>query len=138
MKKTKKKSVAKKIVTVSKKAKSSIIPTAISAGLAVAAAGTYFLYGSRHATRNRRLVKAWSLKARGEILEQLTKLPEIDERTYHKVIKEVAGKYKALENINAKDVKEFTGELQDHWKDIAKDIAKSAPVIKKISFAKKK
>lgn len=112
-----------------KKAEPSINKTAVGAGLvavAAAAVGTYFLYGSKNAPKHRKQVKAWSLKARGEILEQLEKLAKVDEETYHKVIKQVASKYKTLKRLDAKDVVEFADELKGHWKDIAKEVARSA------------
>lgn len=112
-----------------KRAKPSINKTAVGAGLAAvaaAAAGTYFLYGSKNAPKHRKQVKAWSLKARGEILEQLEKLSKVDEATYHKVIKQVASKYKTLKRLDAKDVVEFAEELKGRWKDIAKEIERSA------------
>lgn len=108
-----------------KKINSSINTVAVGAGLAAVAAavaGTYFLYGSKNAPKRRKQVKAWSLKARGEILEQLEKLSKVDEAIYHRVIKEVASKYKTLKRLDSKDVVEFVGELKDHWKDIAKEI----------------
>ncbi|MBI5913342.1 hypothetical protein HY839_02780 [Candidatus Azambacteria bacterium] len=112
-----------------KKAGSTINKAAVGAGLAAVAAaaiaGTYFLYGSKNASKRRKQVKAWSLKARGEVLEQLEKLSKVDEATYHKIIKEVAGKYKTLERLDPKDVVEFVGELKDHWKGIAKEIARA-------------
>lgn len=111
-----------------KKQGHTVSTTAVGAGLAAVAAavaGTYFLYGSKNAPKHRKQVKAWSLKARGEILEQLEKLAKVDEATYHKVIKGVAGKYKTLKRLDAKDVVEFADELKGHWKDIAKEIARS-------------
>lgn len=112
-----------------KKTGPTITKTAVGAGLAAVAAavaGTYFLYGAKNAPKHRKQVKAWSLKARGEILEHIEKLAKVDEATYHKVIKEVAGKYKTLKHLDAKDVIEFAEELKDHWKDIAKEIARAA------------
>jgi flagellar basal body-associated protein FliL len=38
---------------------------------AVTAAGAYFLYGSKQAPQNRKKVKGWVLKAKGEVLEAL-------------------------------------------------------------------
>ena len=113
-----------------KKAGKTVATTAVGTGLAAVAAaaaiaGTYFLYGAKSAPKHRKQVKAWSLKARGEILEQLEKLSKVDEEIYHKVIKQVAGKYKTLKRLDAKDVVEFAEELKSHWKDIAKDIARS-------------
>jgi hypothetical protein len=47
------------------------IGAGIAAGVAAAALGAYFLYGSKDAKKNRAKVKGWMLKARGEVLEQL-------------------------------------------------------------------
>src|SRR3990170_7547126 len=71
-----------------KKAGSSMSVAAVGAGLAAvaaAAAGTYFLYGSKKATKHRKEVKAWSLKARGEILEQLERLFHLHEKAFQVV-----------------------------------------------------
>lgn len=84
-------------------------------------AGAYFLYGSKNALKNRRRVKAWSLKARGEIMEKMEGISEVSEKVYHKIIQEVSDKYKALKNINENEVSEFTKELKGHWKNIAKE-----------------
>ena len=40
----------------------------------MAAAGTYFLYGSKDAKKNRKAVKSWALKAKAEVLEALEKV----------------------------------------------------------------
>ncbi|KKP42413.1 MAG: hypothetical protein UR31_C0015G0013 [Parcubacteria group bacterium GW2011_GWA2_33_14] len=98
---------------------------AVGAGIvaiAAAAAGTYFLYGSKNAKKNRKQVKAWSLKAKGEILEQLENLSEISKPVYHKIVQEVTDKYKAIKNLDKKDLDEFTKELKGHWEDISKQI----------------
>lgn len=127
---------------VSPKKAGSSVAAAAGAGLAAiaaAAAGAYFLYGSKHAAKNRRQVQAWGLKARGEVLEQLEKLPDINEKTYQKAIKEVALRYKAVHQLNAKDVTEFVSELKGHWNDIAKEIARAAaPASRKKSKTRKK
>lgn len=111
-----------------KKAKPAINKTEVGAGLAAiaAAAGTYFFYGSKNAPKRRTHVKAWSLKAKGEILKRVEKLSQMDEATYHKIIKEVARKYKTLKRLDPNDVVEFVGELKNHWDDIAAEIARSA------------
>ena len=111
MKKTKKSSAVKR----------ALIGTGVVAA-AAAAAGVYFLYGSKNAAKNRRLVKAWSLKARGEILERLENLSEINEKVYRQVVEEVSARYKKLKHLSSKEVTEFGAELRKHWKDIAKEV----------------
>ena len=112
MKKAKKSSVVKRVA----------IGTGVVAAAAAAAAGMYFLYGSKNAAKNRRLVKAWSLKARGEILERLENLSEINEKVYRQVVEEVSARYQKLKHLSSKEVTEFGAELRKHWKDIAKEV----------------
>lgn len=96
------------------------------AALAAAAAGTYFLYGSKNAGKNRKRVKAWTLKAKGEVLEKLENLKVVDEEIYRKIVKDVAARYQALKKIDTKDVLAFATELNNHWKEIAKKAGTSA------------
>ncbi len=112
----------------------------IGAGLvaiAAAAAGTYFLYGSKNAKNNRAQVKAWTLKARGEVLERLEKLPAISEEVYSNIIKEVSARYQTLKKLDAKEVAAFASELQGHWKEIAKSVKTASKAPAKAIKAKK-
>jgi hypothetical protein len=99
---------------------------ALGTGVAAAAAGIYFLYGAKGAAKNRRKIKAWTFKAKGEILEQFENLSEMSEEAYHKIIKEVSDRYQAAKNINKKDIAEFVSELKSYWKNISKEIVISS------------
>lgn len=91
--------------------------------LVAAAAGAYFLYGSKGAGKRRKQVKGWALKAKGEILEKLESLSEVSEEIYHRVVKEVADRYQDLKNIEPTELQEFRSELQSNWGKIKKEIA---------------
>jgi DNA-directed RNA polymerase subunit F len=100
---------------------------AIGAGIAAAVAavaGAYFLYGAKDAAKNRKKVKAWSLKAKGEVLEKLEKLSDINEEIYHKIVDEVSAKYQKIKDIDQEDIENFVGELKSHWKKIEKEVKK--------------
>src|SRR3989338_6365228 len=103
-------------------AKEVLVGTGLVAVVA-AAAGAYFLYGSKNAKQHRKQVKSWTLKAKGEVLEKLEKLKEVNEEIYHKVVNEVSKKYQAVKSIDKKDVEELVRELKSHWKSIAKEVA---------------
>lgn len=92
------------------------------AAVVAATAGTYFLYGSKNASRNRKKIKGWMLKAKGEILEKLENVKDINEEIYHKIVNEVSNKYQALKSIDKKDVMAFADELKKHWKGIEKEV----------------
>jgi gas vesicle protein len=108
-------------VGISKKMKNKIIKgAAVGAGIAAVIAGTYFLYGSKNSTKNRKKVKSWMLQAKGEILERIENISEVSEDGYNKIVKEVADKYQALKKIDKRDITEFVEEIKSHWKDIEK------------------
>ena len=101
------------------------------ATLAAAAAGTYFLYGTKKGAKARKQIKSWMLKAKGEVLEKMENMQDISEDVYKKVIDEVGAKYRAVKNIDSKDLDAFAKELKSHWKDIKKEIEKKTKPAKK-------
>ena len=107
--------------------------SAIGAALVVAAAaGAYFLYGSKDAKKNRKAVKSWSLKAKGEVLEKLEKAKDtINEENYHKIVDGVLTKYEKVKDAHKDDVEDVVKELKGHWKNIKKHLAPT-PVKKNV------
>ena len=109
----------------------------VLAGAAVAAtAGVYYLYGPS-GKKHRREVRGWMFKARGEVLERVEKLKEIDAKAYHSLVDEVSKKYKKLKHVNGQDVARLARELKAYWANIEKDLEKKARsgkrVVKKVA-----
>jgi hypothetical protein len=102
---------------------------------AVAAAGTFFLYGSKNAAKNRKKVKSWALKAKAEVLEKLEDAQEMTEAEYKELVQAVAGAYSGVKSATKGDIKEFQKEMMEHWQAIEK-FAK--PKVKKAKKAAKK
>ena len=103
-------------------------------GLAVlvaAAAAGYFLYGSKEGAKNRKKVKGWTLKAKGEVLEKIEKLKKVDEEDYNNIINKVGEKYAKVKNIDSDEVYAMMGDLRKHWKNIQKKIEPKAKKIAK-------
>ena len=96
------------------------------AALAAAVAGTYFLFGTKKGAKTRKQIKGWSLKAKGEVLEKMEALQDINEKTYHKIVDEVKAGYKKIKSIDAKDVEAFGKEMKAHWKGIGMEVKKRA------------
>ena len=113
---TKKSKTTKKEVSTNQKVGVGIGLTAA----AVAAAGAYFLYGSEKASKNRKVVKSWALKAKAEILEKLEDAKQMSAEEYEELIAAVAGTYQGVKGATKKDLKEFASEMQDHWHTIEK------------------
>jgi len=103
------------------------------AALAAAAAGVYFLSGKK-GVKNRKKVKGWMLKAKGEVLQEMEHMKNMSEGTYHDTINAMSERYKILKNVDKKELDHLVKELKSHWKHIKKDL-KVKP--KKVSKKKK-
>jgi len=103
-----------------------------------ASAGAYFLYGSKDAQKNRKMVKGWALKAKGEVMEKIEMLKgELTEENYNKIVDTVLLKYQNVKTSTQDEVLELGGELKSHWKNIKKHLV-VAPQNKKAKKTVKK
>jgi len=102
---------------------------------AATAAGAYFLYGSKNASKNRKKIKGWTLKAKGEVLEKMEAMKNIDEANYKRIVDTVATKYKKLKTVSTKEAESLAKELKAQWKEIHKEVS---PKKKAEKIAKKK
>jgi len=96
----------------------------IGAGIglaALAAAGTYFLFGERGA-KNRAKIAGWSLKMKGEVLEKIEALKSIDREAYHELVDKVAARYAKLEKVSAAELRHLTVDLKNAWAHISKEL----------------
>lgn len=92
------------------------------AAIAAFAAAGYFLYG-KDGAKNRKKVRGWMLKAKGEVLEGVEKMKDVTEEQYNAIIHKVAAKYKAVKGIDPAEVDTIMRELHGHWKNIKKSIS---------------
>lgn len=112
------------------------VKVAVGAGiaaLAAFAAAGYFLYG-KDGAKNRKKVRGWMLKAKGEVLEGVEKMKDVTEADYKMIVNKVGEKYRAVKNIDSAEVEAMVRELHGHWKNIKKSIT---PTPKKKKVAKK-
>ncbi len=82
---------------------------------AVAAAGAYFLYGSEEAPKNRKKVKSWMLKAKGDVLQKLEAAEHMTEDEFHAVVEKVLTTYNKAQTISKKELKDFKAEMLEDW-----------------------
>ncbi len=110
---------------------------ATGVGLLGAVAAGYFLYGPKGA-QNRKKVRAWTIKAKGEVLSEFEKMKDVTEASYAQAIEKVAARYSKLKDIDPAEVASLVGELKRHWKNIQKDLKPAPKKAAKKSAAKKK
>ncbi|KKP83728.1 MAG: hypothetical protein UR85_C0002G0041 [Candidatus Nomurabacteria bacterium GW2011_GWF2_35_66] len=88
----------------------------IGATVAALGAAAYVLFGP-DGKKNKKAIKGWAIKMKGEIIEKLEEAKEISEPVYHKIIDQVQAKY-----ADAQDLENAVKEVKKHWKTMVKDI----------------
>lgn len=105
----------------------------LGAGLAAAAVGaalgSYLLTGKR-ATKTKRVLKSWMLKAKGELLEQLEGLQDVGEKAYDDAVDQVTAKYSKMSGVAQEEVDDMAAELKKQWKLVNKGLGKVKRSIK--------
>lgn len=87
---------------------------------AVAAVGAYFLYGTKDAKKNRKQIKSWALKAKGEVLGVLEKAGKMTQGEFNDLVNNVASAYATAEKVSKKDLAEFKAEMSENWQGLVK------------------
>lgn len=111
--------MAQKKVSAEKKSGNGLEVGFALAGLA-AIAGGVFLYGTDAGKKKRKAIKGWMLKAKGEVIERLENLKEVNEENYHKIVDAVEAKYKAVKSVAPEELAEVVADLKKSWKSIVK------------------
>jgi hypothetical protein len=94
----------------------------------ISAAGAYFLYGSKHAEKNRKMVKSWTLRAKAEVLEGIEKAKDMTQEEYEQLIDKTIKVYGKVKNASADELMGFAKEMKSHWKTLEKKGARQAKV----------
>lgn len=93
---------------------------AMGAGIAAISAAAYVLFGPE-GKKNRKKIKGWAVKMKGEIIEKFEKMQEVTEPTYHKVVDEVSKKYAKAKGVSEDEINEVVGEIKKYWKHLTRD-----------------
>lgn len=92
----------------------------IGAGVAALSAAAYVLFGP-NGKKNRKIIRGWSVKMKGEIIEKFENAKEITEPVYHQIIDSVQEKYSKLKNVDQEELVAVVNEIKKHWKSIKKE-----------------
>lgn len=121
----------------------------IGAGLLAASAAAYYMFGP-NGKANRKNLKGWMIKMKGEVVHALENAGDVSQVAYEKIIDTVASSYQNIKGVPREEVLELVGQLKRQWRAISavrgsmkKTVAKKKKAVvasakKTISGAKKK
>jgi gas vesicle protein len=127
--------MSKKIV--SKKGSNIKAAIGIGAGVAVLSAAAYMLFGPE-GKKNRKVIKGWSVKMKGEIIEKFEEAKELTEPVYHQIVDAAKAKYSKVKNIDPKELEMVVSEIKKNWNALKKEVVGKKPAKKVSVVAKKK
>lgn len=93
----------------------------LGASLAGIAATAYFFFGPK-GKKHQKIVKAWAIKMKGDVIEKLEKVQEVTEPIYHKTIDVIAAEYTKKAKAGKEEIAELASDLKKHWKTISKEV----------------
>lgn len=103
----------------------------IGAGVAAITAAAYVLFGPQ-GKKNRKIIRGWSVKMKGEIIEKFENAKELTEPIYHEIIDNVQAKYAKLKNVDQAELVNVANEIKKHWKALKKEASgKKTKTVKK-------
>lgn len=103
----------------------------IGAGIAAVTAAAYVLFGPE-GKKNRKVIRGWAIKMKGEIIEKFEKAKDLTEPIYHKIVDEAQAKYAKFKNVDQEELAKVIADIKKHWKTIQKDtVGKKTKKIKK-------
>lgn len=116
--------------SVSKKGSSVKTAIGIGAGVAALSAAAYMLFGP-DGKKNRKIIKGWSIKMKGEIIEKFEEAKELTEPVYHQIVDAAKAKYAKFKNVDQKELEQVISEIKKNWNVLKKEVSGKKKVAKK-------
>lgn len=104
---------------VTKKGMSTGAKVAIGASVAAAGVAAYLLFGPE-GKKNRKVVRGWAVKMKGEVIEKFEQAKEVTEPIYHKIVDQVSARYAKMKNVDQAELKAMVADMRKHWKAMSK------------------
>ncbi len=92
----------------------------IGAGIAALSAAAYVLFG-KEGKKNRKVIKGWAIKMKGEMIEKFEQAKDLTEPVYHNIVDGIQAKYAKLKNVDQEELSKTIAEIKKHWKAIQND-----------------
>jgi hypothetical protein len=90
----------------------------VGAAVAAAAASAYLLWGP-DGKKNRKAIRGWAVRMKGEIIEKFEEAKELTEPVYQSIIDEVQAKYAKMKGVDPKELQTLVADIRRHWKAVS-------------------
>ena len=91
----------------------------VGATIAAMSAAAYLLFGPE-GKKNRKVVRGWAVKMKGEMIEKFEEAKTLTEPTYQAIVDEVQAKYASVKGIDKAELALLVADIRKHWKAMTK------------------
>ncbi len=104
-----------------KQSNSKVAEKVLAAGVGVAAlsVAAYLLFGPK-GKQNRKNVRGWAVKMKGEMIEKFEQAKNITKPVYHSIVDEISAKYAKQKNVGRAELAETIADIRRHWETMSK------------------
>lgn len=95
---------------------------AAAAAVATVVAGAYFFTQTKQGKKAASTMRGWAVRARGEIMERIEKMRNMDRHEYFAAIDNVLAKYSKARDVSKRELTDLRKELRAKWDRIAKEL----------------
>jgi hypothetical protein len=103
---------------------------AMGAGVAALGAGTYYLFGPKAKTHQKK-AKVLLNKIQKEVASEIKKVKEVTPPLYHQAVDSISENYAKQYKLHEKDIQAFAKKLKSEWKKASKIVRKPTKTSKK-------
>ncbi|MEK7460382.1 MAG: hypothetical protein AAB628_02435 [Patescibacteria group bacterium] len=104
---------------------------AVGAGIAALSAAAYVLFGPE-GKKNRKMIRGWSIKMKGDVIEKLEAAKDITAPVYEDIIEKASQKYAKLKNVDEAELALVVADLRKQWKHMTRDAKPKKKTAKKV------
>ncbi|MDP3735190.1 MAG: hypothetical protein Q8R39_02050 [bacterium] len=109
--------------------------------LAAAAAGLYYLAGTRPGKKVRRTVTHIAEDLKRDVRGRVRKVGITTERAYHRLVDEAAGAYERVSDIDTRELRAAARKVKGEWRALSRDVGsavkKARRVAKRVGASRK-
>ena len=95
------------------------------ASVAALSAAAYLLFGPK-GKQNRKNIKGWVVKMKGDIIEKMETAKEVTAPVFEKIVQDVEATYKKAKHIAPAELALAVQNIKKEWRGIAKHASKKA------------
>ncbi len=102
-------------------------------GLAAAAAGLYYVLGTRPGQKVRRTAAHLAQDLKRDVTGRVRHVGATTERAYHRLVDEAAGAYKRVSDIDTRELRSAVRKVKGEWRALGRDVGNTVKKARRVA-----